>query len=124
MANQTKQYYKDFFDSLITDSLSRGLVTHYEFSSDNEEDGIQLILHVDNTKFGTKQEKTNIPIVLTLNNDGLTHFIQTNNLVELDNPKLKKVVKIIPKSTDYNKYNEVIVKDSSKQWKILIQMTN
>ena len=122
--NQTKQYYKDFFDSLITDSLSRGLVSHYEFSSDNEEDGIQLILHVDNTKFGTKFEKTNIPIVITLNNDGLTHFIKQRDLVELTHPKLKKVVKIVPKSTDYETYNEVTIKDNSKQWKILTQITN
>ena len=124
MSNQTKQYYKDFFDSLITDSLSRGLVEHYEFSSDNEEDGINLILHVDNTKFGTKQEKTNIPIVITINNEGLNNFIKQRDLVELNNPKLKKVAKIVPKSTDYETYNEVTIKDSSKQWKILTQMTN
>lgn len=124
MTNQTKQYYKDFFDSLITDSLSRGLVSHYEFSSDNEEDGINLILHVDNTKFGSKTEKTNIPIVITLNNEGLTHFIKQRDLVELTHPKLKKVVKIVPKSNDYETYNEVTIKDNSKQWKILTQMTN
>ena len=123
--NQTKQYYKDFFDSLITDSLSRGLVSHYEFSSDNEEDGINLILHVDNTKFGcTKNSKTSIPIIITLNNEGLTHFIKQRDLVELTHPKLKKVVKIVPKSTDYETYNEVTIKDNSKQWKILTQMTN
>ena len=124
MTNQTKQYYKDFFDSLITDSLSRGLVSHYEFSSDNEEDGINLILHVDNTKFGSKTEKTNIPIVITLNNEGLNHFIKQRDLVELTHPKLKKVVKIVPKSNDYETYNEVTIKDNSKQWKILTQMTN
>lgn len=124
MTNQTKQYYKDFFDSLITDSLSRGLVSHYEFSSDNEEDGINLILHVDNTKFGSKTEKTNIPIVITLNNEGLTHFIKQRDLVELTHPKLKKVVKIVPKSNDYETYNEVTIKDNSKQWKFLTQMTN
>lgn len=120
MTNQTKQYYQDFFDSLITDSLSRGLVTHYEFSCDNEEEGINLILNVDNTKFGDKFTQTNIPIVITINNDGLNKFIENNDLVELSNPKLKKVVKIVPKSTNYDKYNEVTINDKSKQWKILI----
>ena len=120
MGNQTEQYYKDFFDSLITDSLFRGLVTHYEFSCDNEDEGINLILGVDNTKFGDKFTQTNIPIVITINNDGLNKFIENNDLVELSNPKLKKVLKVVPKSTNYDKYNEVTINDKSKQWKILI----
>ena len=62
----TEQYYKDFFQTLFTDTLSQAIIQSYDFVEEDEENLILRIL-VDNTRNNQLPE-------LTLEKDGIEKF--------------------------------------------------
>lgn len=90
-----QQYYLDFFDTLFPDTLSRALITEYNFSQD-EEDSFTLEIKVDNTR-------TNQVPTLTFNPHGIHEFSNITETkerlrafktlqIKLKNPSLNNLV--------------------------------
>ena len=88
--NFTKQFYSNLVNSIIKDSLSRGLIDSYKVSEDNDIDGIRIEFLVDNKKFSNI--KDNFDYLITIDTDGFKQFVIDNDIPEYLEPHIKKSI--------------------------------
>lgn len=94
--NFTKQFYSSLIDSIITDSLSRGLIESYKVSEDNDIDGLKIEFLIDNKKFSNIDNK-DFEYLITIDTDGFKKFAKENDIPEYLEPHIKKSIKLISK---------------------------
>ena len=92
--NFTKQFYSSLIDSIINDSLSRGLIESYKVSEDNDIDGLKIEFLIDNKKFSNID---NFEYLITIDTDGFKKFAKENDIPEYLEPHIKKSIKLISK---------------------------
>ena len=102
--NFTKQFYSSLIESIITDSLSRGLIESYKVSEDNDIDGLKIEFLVDNKKFSNIDNK-DFEYLITIDTDGFKKFAKENDIPEYLEPHIKKSIKLI------SKYPEVLTSE-------------
>lgn len=102
--NFTKQFYSSLIDSIITDSLSRGLIESYKVSEDNDIDGLKIEFLIDNKKFSNVDNK-DFEYLITIDTDGFKKFAEENDIPEYLEPHIKKSIKLI------SKYPEVLTSE-------------
>lgn len=94
--NFTKQFYSSLIDSIITDSLSRGLIESYKVSEDNDIDGLKIEFLIDNKKFSNINNK-DFEYLITIDTDGFKKFAEENDIPEYLERHIKKSIKLISK---------------------------
>lgn len=94
--NFTKQFYSSLIDSIISDSLSRGLIESYKVSEDNDIDGFKIEFLIDNKKFSNIDNK-DFEYLITIDTDGFKKFAEENDIPEYLEPHIKKSIKLISK---------------------------
>ena len=102
--NFTKQFYSSLIESIITDSLSRGLIESYKVSEDNDIDGLKIEFLIDNKKF-SNIDNNNFEYLITIDTDGFKKFAEENDIPEYLEPHIKKSIKLI------SKYPEVLTSE-------------
>ena len=95
--NFTKQFYSSLIDSIITDSLSRGLIESYKVSEDNDIDGLKIEFLIDNKKFSNIDNINNFEYLITIDTDGFKKFAKENDIPEYLETHIKKSIKLISK---------------------------
>ena len=98
--NFTKQFYSNLVNSIIKDSLSRGLIDSYKVSEDNDIDGLRIEFLVDNKKFSNIKE--DFEYLITIDTDGLKQFVVDNDIPEYLEPNVKKSIILVSKYPDGN----------------------
>lgn len=98
--NFTKQFYSNLVNSIIKDSLSRGLIDSYKVSEDNDIDGLRIEFLVDNKKFSNIKE--DFEYLITIDTDGFKQFVIDNDIPEYLETNVKKSIILVSKYSDGN----------------------